>query len=67
MRWIKSFVLFWYDFIVGDDWLIAAGVVIALALSMLLVGRGIDAWWLMPVVVVMLLGISLWRETRRSQ
>lgn len=67
MRWIKSFVLFWYDFIVGDDWLIAAGVVIALALSVLLVGRGIDAWWLMPVVVVMLLGISLWRETRRSQ
>ena len=67
MRWIKSFVLFWYEFIGGDDWLIAAGVVIALALSMLLVGRGIDAWWLMPVVVVMLLGISLWRETRRSQ
>ena len=66
MRWITSFLLFWYDFIVGDDWLIAAGIVIALALSMLLVGRGVDAWWLMPLAVVVLLGISLWRETRRS-
>jgi hypothetical protein len=32
MRFIKSFGQFWYDFIVGDDWKIAVGVVIALAL-----------------------------------
>ena len=32
MRFITSFVRFWYDFIVGDDWKIAVGVVIALAL-----------------------------------
>ncbi|UQX87042.1 hypothetical protein M6D93_12065 [Jatrophihabitans telluris] len=27
----RSFALFWWDFIVGDDWRIAAGVVLALA------------------------------------
>ena len=31
MRFLKSFGEFWYDFIVGDDWKIAAGVVLALA------------------------------------
>ena len=24
MTYVKHFVLFWYDFIVGDDWLVAA-------------------------------------------
>jgi hypothetical protein len=32
MRFIKAFGQFWYDFIIGDDWKIAVGVVIALAL-----------------------------------
>lgn len=31
MRFLKSFGGFWYDFVVGDDWKIAAGVAIALA------------------------------------
>ena len=30
---IKAFAAFWYDFIIGDDWLVAAGVVIALAIT----------------------------------
>ena len=30
------FLRFWYDFIIGDDWCIAAGVAIAVALSALL-------------------------------
>ena len=28
---LKAFGQFWYDFIIGDDWKIAAGVVLALA------------------------------------
>jgi hypothetical protein len=31
MSLLRSFGRFWYDFIVGDDWKIAAGVVLALA------------------------------------
>ena len=30
---IRSFAAFWYDFVIGDDWLVAAGVVISLALT----------------------------------
>jgi hypothetical protein len=26
MTYLKNFLLFWYDFMVGDDWMIAAGV-----------------------------------------
>ena len=64
MTYLKDFLRFWYDFVVGDDWAIAAGVVVALALSALLARRGLDAWWLMPAAVVVLLAASLWRETR---
>ena len=27
MKWLSQFGRFWYDFIVGDDWTIAAAVV----------------------------------------
>jgi hypothetical protein len=32
MTFLKAFGQFWYDFIIGDDWKIAAAVVAALAL-----------------------------------
>jgi len=67
MRWITRFIAFWYDFIVGDDWVVAAGVVAALALSAVLARRGIHAWWVMLIAVVLLLSISLWRATRTPQ
>jgi membrane protein implicated in regulation of membrane protease activity len=66
MKYVKSFLLFWYDFIIGDDWMIAAGVVIALAVSIVLARRDLNAWWVMLVAVVVMLVVSLWRETRRS-
>ena len=52
MRWITQFVAFWYDFIVGDDWVVAAGVVVALALSAVLARSGIQAWWVMLIAVI---------------
>jgi hypothetical protein len=67
MRWITQFVAFWYDFIVGDDWVVAAGVVAALALSAVLVRSGIQAWWVMLIAVILLLSVSLWRATRTPQ
>ena len=67
MSLIRRFVMFWYDFIVGDDWTVAAGVVIAFALTALLVRSGIDAWWLMPLAVAALLMFSLWRVVRKSR
>lgn len=65
MKYLKAFVAFWYDFIVGDDWVIAVGIVAALVGTERLVDAGIDAWWAMPVAAVVLLALSLWRLTRR--
>jgi hypothetical protein len=59
MRFLRSFALFWWDFVVGDDWVLAAGVVAGLALTGLL-----GAWWALPPVVAVTLGWSLRRATR---
>ena len=67
MTYLKNFLLFWYDFIVGDDWMITAGVVVGLVLSAALARRDLNAYWVMPVTVVVMLAASLWRETRRSR
>jgi len=37
VRLVKGFGRFWWDFIVGDDWRIAAGVLVVLAAGALLV------------------------------
>jgi hypothetical protein len=64
MSYVGAFLRFWYDFIVGDDWRIAAGVVAAIGVTALLAHHGVDAWWLMVgSVIVVLLG-SVWRGAR---
>jgi hypothetical protein len=64
VRYLRSFAAFWWDFIVGDDWRVAAGVVIALGMTAALTDRGWSAWWLLPLAVAVLLGRSLQRATR---
>jgi hypothetical protein len=66
MRRIRAFGHFWWDFVVGDDWLAAAGVVVAIGATAALVAAGVDAWWLMPLGVVALLAVTLRRATLRS-
>jgi hypothetical protein len=61
---VKRFALFWWDFVVGDDPVTAAGVVVAIAATALLASQDVDAWWVMPVAVALLLGLSLRRATR---
>jgi hypothetical protein len=61
---IRAFAAFCYDFMVGDDWLIAVGVVIGLALTYLLARTAVPAWWLLPLCLVLLLPLSLWRARR---
>ena len=64
MRYIRAFGRFWWDFIVGDDWVVAAAVAVGLALTGILTALGVDAWWLLPVVVALALAGSLRRTTR---
>jgi hypothetical protein len=63
---VIGFFRFWYDFIVGDDWTVAAGVLAALAVTSLLGHRGVAAWWLMPVAVSLLLFASLRRAAKNA-
>jgi hypothetical protein len=63
VRYLVAFGLFWYDFVVGDDWSIAVGVVVAIAAAALLVNTGINAFWLVPLAVLGLLAASLWRAS----
>jgi hypothetical protein len=76
MRYVRSFGRFWWTFIVGDDWLLAAGVALAfgvtwlldhrrLGVTWLLDHRRLDAWWFLPPAVVLVLGGSLRRATQR--
>lgn len=60
MRYIFAFLKFWYDFIIGDDWTIAAAVAAAVVATGLLTHSNIRAWWLLPIDAIITLGISLW-------
>jgi hypothetical protein len=60
MSRIRAFGHFWWDFIVGDDWRVAAGLGIALALTAVL-NETFAAWWLLPLAVIAILGESLRR------
>jgi hypothetical protein len=53
-----------WEFLAGDDWVTAGGVVAALGLTAL-VAEGNSAWFVMPVAVALLLALSIWREARR--
>lgn len=61
MKYITAFVLFWVDFVVGDDWRIAVMVVAGMALTAACVTQGWPAWWLLPVIVATYLGVSMTR------
>ncbi|MGI9007074.1 MAG: hypothetical protein ACR2FU_12930 [Streptosporangiaceae bacterium] len=67
MTRVRAFGAFLYDFVIGDDWWVAVGVVVALALTYLL-AHAVSAavWWLIPAVLVALLPLSLWRAVRKS-
>jgi hypothetical protein len=67
MRLLKSFAMFWYDFIVGDDWTVAVGVVVALAATGALTRVRVNAWWLLPVAAAGLLVVSVLRVARRGR
>jgi hypothetical protein len=59
VKHVVAFGRFWWDFVVGDDWVSAAGVVVGLALT-----AALAAWWALPLAVALVLALSLVRATR---
>jgi len=64
MKVIKDFGFFWYDFLIGDDLIGFAIVVVALEGTHIFVHGGTNAWWLLPLAVAALLPINLFRVAR---
>jgi hypothetical protein len=64
LKYLRSFGRFWWDFVVGDDWVLAAGVVAGLGATALLSHADVGAWWVMPLVVAVTLAWSLKRATQ---
>jgi hypothetical protein len=61
MSRIGAFGRFWWDFVVGDDWLVAVETVAAIGATAALAKSSIGAWWFLPVIVVLILYASLRR------
>lgn len=61
MTALKRAALAVWDFVVGDDWRTAVGVVVALGATALIAGTSVAAWWVTPAVVLVLLALSLRR------
>lgn len=65
MNRLVQFGKFWYDFIIGDDWRIAVGVVATITVVFVAAHHDANWFWLLPVVVAVLLGVSVTHEMRR--
>ncbi len=66
-RWLRAFVAFWVDFVLGDDWTVAAAIAVGLLATWGLVEAGVTAWWLLPLVVVGATVASLRRAVQRER
>lgn len=63
MSRLRAFPAFLYDFVVGDDPLVAALIVLALAITAVIAGSGAPAWWVMPTAVPAVLAFSVLRAS----
>jgi hypothetical protein len=55
-----------WEFVVGDDWQTALGIVLALGLTALVAAADVTAWWVMPLAALALLRSSVRRRSRLS-
>ena len=66
MRRLRACGAVWYDFVVGDDWTVAVGVVAARGFTYLFSRTSAPAWGLLPFAGGTMLAMSLYRAVRRS-
>jgi hypothetical protein len=61
---MKRVLLAIWEFVAGDDWVAAVGVVGALGITAVIAAAGAPAWWVMPVAAMGLLALSVRRAAR---
>jgi hypothetical protein len=66
VTWLRGFGRFWWDFVVGDDWLVAVLVAVGIGATAALAAAGVTAWWLLPLAVLLVLWLSLRRAIRSA-
>lgn len=65
---LKAFGWFWYDFIIGDDWTIAAGVLLILGITWVLDEAHFGLTWLfLLAATLVLLYVCVRRGIRPKQ
>ena len=63
MRRVRDVAVGIWEFVAGDDWMTAVGVVVALGLTGL-IDDSDAAWVVMPLAVALLLAVSIRRRAR---
>jgi hypothetical protein len=63
---LAAFGRFWWDFVIGDDWLVAVLVAIGIGATAGLAAANVAAWWLLPLTVLLVLWLSLRRAIRSA-
>ncbi len=58
---------FLYGFVVGDDWTVALAMVLGLGVTGVLAADHISAVWLVPLVAIVMTGVSLRRSARKRR
>jgi hypothetical protein len=66
MRRLAAFGRFWWNFVIGDDWLVAVLVAAAIGATAILAAAGVAAWWVLPLAVPLILWLSLRRAIRSA-
>jgi hypothetical protein len=66
VKHIAAFGRFWWEFVIGDDWLVAVLVAAAIGATAILAAANIAAWWLLPLAVPVVLWLSLRRAIRST-
>lgn len=67
MNRVTALLRFLWDFVIGDDWRIAAGVAVGLGVTLVLSDNGASVWWLLPLVVLVMLSVSVWGVARNRR
>ena len=66
MSRVIAFGRFWWDFVIGDDWLVAVLVIVAIGATAAVAAASVAAWWLLPLAVLLVLWLSLRRAIRSA-